>query len=66
VADRPQLPGVGEHHLADVSLQDPQDRQRVAGRLEHNPVVRAKALGEQLKLLRRRRDTPRRARPAPV
>ena len=47
-----------------MRLEDPRDRQRVAGRLQHHPVRRRQAPREQLQLLRRRRDPPGRARPA--
>jgi hypothetical protein len=66
VADRPDLLGVGEHHLADMRLQDPGDRQRVARGLHHDAVVRSEALREQLKLLWRCRDPHGRPRAAAV
>jgi hypothetical protein len=59
--DRPQPARVGDHHLADVRLQDLRDRQRVARRLQHDPVIAPKAPREQLQLRPRRLDPPRRA-----
>ena len=43
---------VGEHHPADVRLDDPRDPQRVAGRLQRNLIVDAEALRKQQKRLR--------------
>jgi hypothetical protein len=51
VAGRAHLLGVREHALGDVRLEDPGDRQRVAGRLQHDPVRRREAPPEQRKLL---------------
>jgi hypothetical protein len=53
-----------EHDLADVRLNDPRDRERVAGRLKHDPIVRAETLREQLQLAGRAATRPaRRALP---
>jgi hypothetical protein len=50
--DRTHLARVREHHLTDVRRDDPRDRERVACRLEHDPIVRAETLREQLQLRR--------------
>jgi hypothetical protein len=43
---------IGEHDSRDVGLEDPRDRKRVSGRLEHHLVVTSKTLGEELELAR--------------
>jgi hypothetical protein len=53
VADRAHLLGVREHHLGDLRLEEPGDRQRIPSRLHHDQVGRREALREQLKQLRR-------------
>jgi hypothetical protein len=43
---------VGEHHPADVRLDDPRDPERVAGRLQRDLIVDAEALRKQRQRLR--------------
>ena len=62
VADRPQPLGMRQHHLGDMRRQDPGDRQRVARRLQHHPIGRRQAGGEQLQAVATRRDPARRSR----
>jgi len=59
VTDRPHLLGMRKHDFAHVRLDDPGDRQRVAGRLQHHPVITSQTAREQLQLLRRGRDPSR-------
>ena len=66
MADRPHMPRMREHDLADMRLEDPRDRQRVTGRFEHDPVGRPETLGEQLKRRRRGRHAPGRPRTATI
>ncbi len=46
-----------------MSLDDPGDRERVPGRLEHHLIIPGKTLREQLKPRRRRLDPPGTAHP---
>ena len=53
VADRPQPLGLREHHLGDMRREDPRDRQRVARRLEHHPIVGAELCANSSSCVRR-------------
>src|SRR5439155_6295500 len=55
---------IGEHNATDMSLDDPRNRERVAGRLEHDLIIRRETLREQLERRRRRLDPPRTADPS--
>jgi hypothetical protein len=66
VADRAHVLGVRKHNFGDMRLEDPRNRQRVAGGLHHDTVRRRETPREELKLLRRRRDPSRRSRPPAV
>ena len=66
---RPRLPDArvtrrDHHHARDVRLDDPRDLPRVAGDLQHHPIVRAQALRKDLQHLRPGRNPPRRPHPA--
>jgi hypothetical protein len=63
VADLPQLLGVRDHESRDMRLKDPRDRKRARAGLKRHVIVGPEALGEQLKLLTRRRDPTRRTHP---
>jgi hypothetical protein len=42
---------VSEHNLLCMSLQDPGDRELVAGRLEYHSIARRETLGKKLQPL---------------
>jgi len=54
---------VREHNATDMSLDDPGDRERVAGRLEHHLIIPGETLREQLERRRRRLDPARTTHP---
>jgi hypothetical protein len=59
LGDRPGLLRVGDHHPADLALQQPRDRIGVAGRLQGHLVGGAQAVGEQPQRLRGGLDAAR-------
>ena len=61
MCQRPDITCVGDQDRPDVRLEDPSDAQGVAGRLERNVIIGAKALREQLQLLKRAGNTARRS-----
>ena len=54
----PGIAGRHDDHPGHVRLEDPRDLPRVTGHLERHLVIGCEALGEQLQVLRRARDTP--------
>ena len=51
-----------EHNPRDVRLENPRDRERVAGRLQRDLIVGVQAAGEEFKRPRIARDAPRPSR----
>jgi len=56
VADRSHPPRVGDDDFTDMRLEQPRDRERVAGRLQHDLVVGRQAPRKQLQLVAPGRD----------
>ncbi len=59
LGDRAQLASCRHDDPRDMRLQQPRDGQRVAGRLQRNLILRAKAVGQDLQALRAAGDTTR-------
>ena len=60
LGDRAQLLGGSHDDPRHMRFQQPRDRQRVAGRLQRNLVVRAEAVGQDPQALRTGDDASRR------
>ena len=58
LGDRPRLLRIGHDHPRDMRLDQPDDRVRVARRLDRDLVLRAEAVGEDPQRLVTQRDLP--------